>query len=229
MTTAQDRGWGPPCSGNMVTLVRADGLRLPVRAELADLTSMLLDLTEMGGYDVLPGQTWGAACRKISGTDVWSNHAWGLADDLNAPSNPYASAEWHRRNARGTFPFGLQLVCDIPESVLAMWENHGYRLGARYTTKPDPMHVEFMGTPATAAAITARLREFLADHGQPAPTPPEEPMDWDRMQKMIDDSLNARGLTRGTDAKKGGAIGELRRNLRRDMEADGIPASEIED
>jgi hypothetical protein len=228
VATAEARGWGPPCKGNIYTLVRADGLRLPVRAELADLTAMLCDLSELAGYDLVPGWCWGYACRMISGTDVWSNHAWGLADDLNAPANPYASAEWHHRNARGTFPFGLQLVCDIPEAVLALWEAHGYRLGARYVTKPDPMHVEFMGTPTDAAAITKRLRDYLTDHGGPPPAPPEEPVDYDRIQKMIDDSLNARGLTRGTDAKKGGAIGELRRNLRRDMQADGIPDTEIE-
>jgi hypothetical protein len=171
--TAQDRGWGPPCSGRLVTLVRTDGLRLPVRAELAELTTMLLDLTEMGhGYDVLAGQTWGYSCRKISGTTVWSNHAWGLAVDINAPSNPYASADWHRRNARGTRPFGLEVVCNIPEAALAMWETHGYRLGVKYVTKPDPMHVEFMGTPTQAAYITARLRTFLHSGAQPPPPPP---------------------------------------------------------
>jgi hypothetical protein len=175
MADAQDRGWGRPCEGGRTTLVRADGLRLPVRSELADLVAMLTDLTELGhGYDVLPGQTWGNACRYISGTTVWSNHAWGLAVDINAPSNPYASADWHRRNARGTKPFGLQLVCNMPEAMVAMWEAHGFRWGGRYTTKPDPMHFEFMGTPATCAAITARLRAFLGG-GTPPPPAPKPP------------------------------------------------------
>lgn len=175
--TAQQRGWGPPCSGRIVTLVRADGLRLPVRAELADLTAMLLDLTELGhGYDVLPGMTWGYACRKISGSSVWSNHAWGLADDLNAPRNPYASADWHRRNARGTRPFGLAIVCDMPEAMVAMWEAHGFRWGGRYRTKPDPMHFEFMGTPADAATITRRLRTFLGSLSPTQPPPPPRPV-----------------------------------------------------
>lgn len=44
----------------------------------------------------------------------------------------------------------------------------------------------------------------------------------------IDASLVSRGLTAGTDTKKGGAVGELRRNLRRDMVADGVPEAEIE-
>ncbi|HEV7757537.1 MAG TPA: M15 family metallopeptidase [Acidimicrobiales bacterium] len=56
-------GW-PNCSrSNIVTLVRADGLRLPVHRELADLVSILMDLTEIGGgYDIVPGWTWGFSC-----------------------------------------------------------------------------------------------------------------------------------------------------------------------
>lgn len=169
--TAEARGWGAPCSGTRVTLVRADGLRLPVRREVADLTAMLIDLTEMAGYDVRPGETWGFACRRIAGSSTWSNHAWALAVDVNAPANPYASADWHRRNARGTRPFGLALVCNIPERVVALWEGHGFRWGGRYQTKPDPMHFEFLGTPASAAATTGRLRAFLAGAGGPAPPP----------------------------------------------------------
>ena len=157
--SAQDRGWGPPCqSGKMRTWVRADGLRWPVHAELRERTRILCDRTEAMGYDLKPGWCWGYACRKVSGTNTWSNHAWGLAVDLNAPVNPYASADWHRRNARGTMPFGLQIVCDMPEPMIAMWEDAGYRWGGRYRNKPDPMHYEYMGTPAHAAETTERLR-----------------------------------------------------------------------
>lgn len=172
MADAQARGWGPACSGTKVVLTRADGLKLPVRAELADLIGMLIDLGEYAtGYDVTPGETWGAACRKIAGTDTWSNHAWGLAVDVNAPRNPMASADWHRRNARGTRPFGLALVCDIPEAFIDLWEDHGFRWGGRYGSRPDPMHFEFLGTPHDAAVITGRLRAFLAGNGDPAPAP----------------------------------------------------------
>lgn len=166
-------GW-PTGNPNIVTLVRADGLRLPIHRELKDMYAILMDLTEMMGYDILPGQTWGYANRPISGTDEPSNHSWGTADDKNAPSNPYASADWHRRNARGTKPFGLQLVCDIPENVIRLWEAHGFRWGGRYTTKPDPMHFEFMGTVDQARAYTRKLKLYLSS-GQPVPTqPPDE-------------------------------------------------------
>lgn len=152
MTNAQDRGWGTgwsQCQTNkIVTLVRSDGLRLPVRAEMIDLYSMLIDLTETMGYDVLPGETWGFACRAISGTTTASNHSWGLAIDINAPSNPQS----------------YTFITNIPVAVQDLWKNHGFRWGGDYKppTKYDPMHMEFLGTPADAARITQELRTFIS-------------------------------------------------------------------
>ena len=105
----------PSRNPNIVTLVRKDGLRLPIHKEIKDLVAILMDLTEGQKYNINPNQTWGYANRAISGTNAPSNHSWGTAVDINAPSNPYGSAAWHRRNARGTKPFGLQLVCNIPQ------------------------------------------------------------------------------------------------------------------
>ena len=147
-------GW-PNCSrSNIVTLVRADGLRLPVHRELADLVSILMDLTEIGGgYDIVPGWTWGFSCRAIAGTNQPSNHSWGTAIDLNAPVNP-------RKRP---------LTTNIPRAVRELWKAHGFRWGGDYVTStPDAMHFEFMGTVADAHAITARLRRFLT-HAQPPP------------------------------------------------------------
>jgi hypothetical protein len=43
-------------------LVRRDGLRLPIHRELAPLVTILMDLTELAGYDIRPDWTWGYAC-----------------------------------------------------------------------------------------------------------------------------------------------------------------------
>ncbi len=188
-----DASFGSPGRVPVVTLVRSDGLRLPVHRDLVGLTTLLLDLTEALGYDVIPGQTWGYAPRYISGTTTWSNHAWATADDVNAPANPYASADWHSRNARGTFPFGLRLVCDIPQKVIELWEAHGYRWGGRYRTKPDPMHLEFMGTVTEAHAIEKRLRDFLAGEGSPPPPAPSPPPPTTLEYQM--DTLDLRNVT----------------------------------
>lgn len=151
-------GW-PSCSrADIVTLVRNDGLRLPVHRELADLVAILLDLTEIGGgYDVVPSWTWGFACRAIAGTNQPSNHSWGTAVDINAPVNP-------RKRP---------LTTNIPRNVRDMWKGNGFRWGGDFVTSvPDPMHFEFTGTVADARAINARLRRFLgAAPAPPAPSP----------------------------------------------------------
>lgn len=153
MSDAASRGWGPGwpnCqTGTIVTLKRADGLRLPVRRELAPLIAWLIDETERRGYDVRPDWTWGYACRAIRGSSRPSNHSWGLAVDINAPKNP----------------MGPKLITDMPAWMVDLWQAHGFRWGGSYQTRPDAMHYEFMGTPADAARYTAQI---LA----PPPPPP---------------------------------------------------------
>jgi hypothetical protein len=154
------QGW-PYCNGSRVTLSRKDGLRLVVHKELAELVSILLDLTELMGYDVKPGQTWGAACRPIAGTQTASNHSWATAVDINSLENP-------RRRP---------LTTNLPARVVKLWNDHGFRWGGHYTSStPDPMHFEFMGTVAQARAITKRIRAYLAKFGKPAPPAPARPV-----------------------------------------------------
>lgn len=153
-------GW-PDCDSPRVTLARRDGLRLVVHRELAELTSILLDLTELSGYDVKPGQTWGFACRKIAGSNKPSNHSWATAIDVNSLENP-------QRRPRTT---------NLPKRVVDIWKAHGYRWGGDYVTStPDPMHFEFMGTVAQARVILARLKAYLAKAGRPAPPAPAKPI-----------------------------------------------------
>lgn len=161
VSTMADKSFGP-CwpihNPNIVTLVRDDGLRIGVHHDLIDLASMLMDLTEMMGYDILPGQTWGFAFRAIAGTQRPSNHSTGTAFDINAPSNPQS----------------YTLKTNLPTDVIAMWKAHGFRWGGDYQppTKFDTMHFEFMGTVTEAHAYADSLRGFLAHHGSPAPTAP---------------------------------------------------------
>jgi hypothetical protein len=182
-------GW-PNCSrSQIVTLVRNDGLRLPVHQDIAGLVAILLDLTELSGYDVKPGQTWGYACRAIAGTSTPSNHSWGTAVDINAPSNP--------RRARG-----LPRITDIPKKVVALWKNHGFRWGGDYSW-PDAMHMEFMGTAADAQRIERRLRAYL---GSATPTVPHIPdrkppaADFPGTVRMGDTGVKVRAWQRALNA-----------------------------
>lgn len=149
-------GW-PTCDRSaIVTLSRSDGLRIAVHRDMLDLFQICLDVTEALGYDVIPGQTWGYACRAISGTTRPSNHSWGTAIDINAPSNP-------RRADR-------KFVSNIPKIVVDFWKGQGFRWGGEYSW-PDPMHFEFMGTAADARRRAANLRAFFAAQGGQSPTP----------------------------------------------------------
>lgn len=152
------QGW-PNCNrSNIVTLVRRDGLRLPVHREIAPLIALLMDITEAMGYDIRPDWCWGYACRAVAGTNIASQHSWGTAVDLNAPVNP-------RRRP---------LTTNIPRRVRDVWKANGFRWGGDFRTSvPDPMHFEFTGSVADARRITANLRKFLGGgHPPPVPHPP---------------------------------------------------------
>ena len=145
MRTPDTFGWGPACKTPVVTLRRGDGLAIGLHPAIAPLVAMLIDLTELMGYDVRPGETWGYNCRNVAGTRQRSVHAWGLAIDINAPSNG--------RGVRG----------DIPDDVVSLWTGHGFGWGGDWAYT-DPMHFEFERSPTSAAEITNRLRNYLGGH-----------------------------------------------------------------
>lgn len=146
--SAQARGWGSPCSGQIVTVTRKDGVRLPVRRDIAALVALLCNETERLGYNLVPGWCWGYACRKIRGSASWSNHAWGLAVDLNAPENPMGPRTGRIRR--------------YPQAI-AVWKRYGFRWGGDYSGRADDMHFEFMGTPADAARMFEKAKAELGD------------------------------------------------------------------
>jgi len=147
MADAAARGWGvgwPTDRRRDMSWITVRGVTCPngVHKTLAPLVAWLLEETLRRGYKLVPGWCWGYACRPISGTARASNHSWGLAVDLNAPTNPHTS----------------KLVTDMPKWMVDLWEDYGFRWGGRYTSRPDAMHYEFMGTPAEALELTKGIR-----------------------------------------------------------------------
>ena len=162
MTTALARGWGDPWSSTFradyIVSVRVPhfghvghdaGIVLPVHSRVAPLFVGFLTEAQRRGYtldDV--ADDWGYARRCVRGTGpgtnkpcVTSNHAWGLAVDINATRNP----------------MGAPLRTDMPSWLIDLAQSFGLEWGGGWS-RPDPMHFEFTGTPGEADALVARLR-----------------------------------------------------------------------
>lgn len=143
MADASSRGWGkgwPTPRYSSMKLVTAGGIKVTVHKDLAPLIGDLLDRTMRGGYKLVSGWCWGYSNRPIAGTSTPSNHSWGLAVDLNAPTNPMMSP----------------LRTDMPRWMVEMWKDLGFRWGGDYTGRKDAMHFEFMGTPADATRLAPK-------------------------------------------------------------------------
>lgn len=139
--------WGGPgvSQANLVRILGVGGLPLYVRREVAVIHQHLANnlpklrqpgapaLSSSGGYNK----------RYISGTTTWSNHAWALAVDYNAATNPYS------RN--GTTDFKVAETRALCHSLDFM------RWGWDYSGKKDAMHFEWIGSPSQAAITTQRL------------------------------------------------------------------------
>ena len=164
--SAEQRGWGPPCKGERVT-VRVAGqggdVKLPVRKEIAPIIQYLVEETQRLGYGLRAGECWGYACRKIRNGNSWSNHAWGLAVDLNAPANPMKKVPPDAPRHTWT---------DMPEWLPALWKQYGFGWGGDYKTTKDAMHYEFLGTPTQAAEVVRRIEAGRQPVVQPQLSPP---------------------------------------------------------
>jgi hypothetical protein len=151
--SATARGWGsgwPTNRSGDMTTATGGGVSVVVHMRIAKLVSLLLGETKRRGYYLHSGWCWGYANRPIKGTSSPSNHSWGLAIDLNAPTNPMQD----------------HLKTDMPSWMPELWESYGFRWGGHYDGRKDAMHYEFMGTPAEADAETAKA---MANLMQPVP------------------------------------------------------------
>lgn len=153
LARADARGWGPGwpnCGGRriVVAIAGANQIRLPVDERIALLAGGLANTLERArGRPFNRAWCWGYACRSIAGSSTPSNHSWGLAIDLDAPANP------QRR----------PLTTDMPPGTSQIAASYGFRWGGEYTdAKPDPMHFEFVGTPADAGRLTKQFLDAVA-------------------------------------------------------------------
>lgn len=159
---ARSRGWGwPGAPGSAeerayrwahLTTIVVVGIRLVVRKEVAGIFNGFLTELAATGYRLdIRADDWGWANRDIRGRPgVKSNHAWGLANDLNAVDNPMTSDG--------------RVHTDMPPGTAELAARWGLRWGANYTGRVDPMHFEFMGRPEDVG-------RYPLGHVEPSPSP----------------------------------------------------------
>lgn len=124
------------------------------------------------GYRVRDASGYGFRCTAGSGgwscpsgdPDRLSNHAWGLAVDMNSNTNPIRSYS----SVDGVTACQTPIVTDMPRWMIQTaekwglyWGGYGWNSGCqsletqRTIVSRDPPHFEFRGTPEQAAAIVA--------------------------------------------------------------------------
>ena len=156
---AEGRGWGRGWPKPTVKIVSATGagITVPVNKGIKELVELLLAESYRRGYRPHKGWCWGYCNRAIAGTHTASNHSWGLAIDLDSPTNPYSHT------------FSSTLPAWLPR----LWAAYGFFWGGWYANKIDTMHVEYVGTPAQATKDTVRARaNFNGKSTAPAPVAP---------------------------------------------------------
>lgn len=121
------------------------------------------------GYTILNGGTYVFRCTATTRKDCagftrssLSNHAYGLASDLNISQNPLKTY----LGINGASACSTPMLTDMPRWVVQVaekwglyWGGYGWSSGCsspqqfKSTAYRDPMHFEFNGTPAEAIAI----------------------------------------------------------------------------
>lgn len=199
---ANKRGWGWPGAPDSeedrqyrrrhLVKVEAGGVNLWVRKEVADLFVGFIRELTAGGYRLnVSADDWGYANRDVRGRPgVKSNHAWGLAIDLNATTNPMTS---DGRNHT-----------DLPPGISKLAAKYGLRWGGDYSgSRRDPMHFEFIGTPEDAQEYVRHLSRKSTRSPERANNRNELDVDEKTLRRIIGEEVDERVRLLMTGQPKG--------------------------
>ncbi|WP_432482603.1 M15 family metallopeptidase [Kineococcus esterisolvens] len=171
MSSAADRGWPVARLGSSqltavakpnptqreleAGVLKVPGIQLNLRNEVAPLFRAFIvkldearrrdgrsPVTSGGGYNFRAVRGYESKWASTGDPRYLSNHSWGLAADLCVATNP----------------MGSPLRTDMPADTREIAASCGLQWGAEWS-RPDPMHIEFVGTPAEAAEWARRLEE----------------------------------------------------------------------
>ncbi|TFI01621.1 M15 family metallopeptidase [Micrococcus lylae] len=161
MTTATTRrGW--PVQSTTANLTPFKWITGQVLA--GDVATILDALCQRFHAEVEPIRkdwSWGWSYRPVRGyTDVWSEHAAGVAIDLNAPNHPMGKFNTFTSAQQATI---RRILTDLGGVVA--W-------GGEWTKRPDDMHFEVRRDPAGIARVAKLIR---GEQSTPAPKPTPAP------------------------------------------------------
>ncbi len=147
--------------------------RFQGNSDVMDLYAGFLSEISASGYPVQDVGSYAFRCTASSRKDCaelgfgsLSNHAWGLAMDMNTNANPMLS---YRAAITGVSACTVAMKTDIPRWVVETaqrwglyWGGYSWSSGCKSpedkvsSTTRDPMHFEFNGSITQARAIIAR-------------------------------------------------------------------------
>ena len=182
--------WEATMVGNAERISRLRADRIDINAAAAPLFHGFLAEIAHYGYELRSGIGYSFRCTRSSGGWDCPNgigglsfHAWGLALDINADTNPIVTY----RDPNGGSACTVEMATDMPEWVIQTAEKWGLYWGGygwggdctspgdtRSSTFRDPPHFEFRGTPELAERIvdfnlrndpTIGCYEVVADDG----------------------------------------------------------------
>jgi hypothetical protein len=171
LTTAElRRVWGPgPFPAPQLRKVIYDNRNFSVHPQTEAAWNALFAVMARHDYSIDDGvlDDWSYAPRPITGGTELSLHAFGIACDFNATSNPYG--------AKLVTNMSTAMIADI-SAIRTSNGKQVFRWGGSYSGKRDAMHFEVVVTPGD---LETGLLEL-----EPAPLP-EDLMDYEYIDKKF--------------------------------------------
>ena len=198
--------WRPwQCARNRMVWIASRDARFEVADAARDAFEAAHVVAQAHGYVLNRGESGAFICRRITGGSGLSLHAFGIAEDWNWQSNPYAK--------RSRFPGG-RTITDMPPGMVAdvkaiRAKRTGelvFRWGGDYNSIMDAMHWEIVVSPADLAD-GVDWRSVAGAEGR-TPTKSDEPPSIETVGR--DNPLRQPVLKRGT---RGPTVKKLQREL----------------
>ena len=161
--------YGKPCVNRDIVSCQwypgLTGNQIKVHAGTEQLWKALGAVMLAYNYKIPTSYVGAYSCRQVTNGSSWSGHAWPLAMDINAKTNPYIS---HKPIIR-TIKWGRET--DMPAAMVREAEQitasgkQAFWWGGRYRTIKDAMHYEINVTLADIAGGVHAPRGFYGGGG----------------------------------------------------------------